>query len=94
MSEGLAKKRRIRAGHKASATKMLNEVDALLAADTTPEIAKLTQLKLVIEEKLETLKLLDAEILDLLEEEEALVKEIEQADLYKERIYQAIQADR
>lgn len=89
MSEGLAKKRRIRAGHKASATKMLNEVDALLAEEP-PKLTKLSPLKLSLEEKLATLKLLDNEILDLIEEEESLAREIEQADTYKEGIYQAI----
>ena len=31
MSEGLAKKKRIQAGHKGSATRMLHQVEALLA---------------------------------------------------------------
>ena len=38
MTERLAKKKRIRAGHKASTTTMLSEVDALLA-EGTPEHA-------------------------------------------------------
>ena len=89
MKECLAKKKRIRAGHKASTTKVLSEVDALLAEET-PEPAKLSGFKLRLEEKLETIKLLDTELLNLIEEEEVIVKEIERADLYKEGIYQAM----
>ena len=70
MTERLVKQKRIRAGHKASTTKMLSEVDVLLAV-RTPEPTKLSGLKLRLEEKLETLKRLDTELLDLLEDEEA-----------------------
>ncbi len=65
MSEGLTKKRKVRAGHRASATRMLTRVDGVLA--TLPlDTAQLSQLKLSLCEKLETLKLLDGEILDLI----------------------------
>ena len=47
---------------------MLSEVDALLA-EGTPEPAKLSGFKLRLEEKLETIKLLDTELLNLIEEE-------------------------
>ena len=59
MAEGLARKKRIRAGHKASATKILQSVDALFAEpDSVDRIdtLKLSQLKLSLQEKLETLK--------------------------------------
>ena len=39
---------------------------------------------------METIKLLDTELLNLIEEEEVIVKEIEQAYLYKEGIYQTM----
>jgi hypothetical protein len=48
---------------------VVHHIDALLAGDLIPESAKLSQPKL----SLETLKLLDTEILDLLEEEEACI---------------------
>ena len=92
MAEGLATKRRIRAGHKGSATRILHQVDGLLE-EREPELetdkAKLSQLKLSLQEKLETLKLIDREILELTEEDK-LVDEIEQADAFKERIYAAM----
>ena len=90
MAEGLARKKRIRAGHKASATRTLTKVEEALvaAAERTEEFytSKLSQLKLSLQEKLEVLRQLDAEILELTDEE-GLVDEIEQADLFKEGIY-------
>ena len=87
MAEGLAKKR-IRAGHRASTTRALTKVNDALAAETADE-AKLSQLKLTLEEKLGTLKLLDSEIVELTEED-SLTTEIEQADDYKSEIYAAL----
>ncbi len=81
-AEGLATKKRVRAGHKASAKRMIGQVDSELAA-LSPELTRLSQLRRSLEEKLETLKLLDVEILDLVEDEEALADEIEQADEFK-----------
>ena len=56
-----------------------------LTADTTDE-ATLSQLKLTLEEKLTTLKQLDSEIVQLVEEEN-LAAEIERADDFKSEIY-------
>ena len=92
MSEGLVRKKQIRAGHKASATRMLTNANELLSSlepGPTTDTSKLTQLKLSLQEKLKTLRQLDSEILDLTEEDH-LVDEIEQADIFKEEIYTAI----
>ena len=83
-TEALPRKK-IRAGHRASATRLLNQTDAILA-DAHPDSDRLALLKLSLTEKLETLKLLDSEIVELIPEEE-LVREIEQADEYKENVY-------
>ena len=88
MSEDLAKKKRIRAWHRASTTRTLTKVNDALAAETADE-AKLSQLKHTLEEKLATLKLLDGEIVELTEED-ALATEIERADDYKSEIYAAL----
>ena len=88
MSENLAKKKRIRAGHRASATRMLRQSDELLAV-APPDTVKLSQLKLSLEEKLGTLKQLDGEIVELTDEEH-LIEEIEQADGFKEGIFAAM----
>ena len=89
MAEVLVKKKRIRTGHRASATRMLHKVECLLADSTTEtpaDTAVLSRIKLSLQEKLDTLKTLDGEILDLTEEEN-LEDEIGHADLFKENIY-------
>lgn len=85
MAEDLAKKKQIRTGHRASTAWTLTKVDDALAAETADK-AKLSQLKLTLEEKLGTLKLLDSKIVELTEED-VLAAEIEQADDYKSGIY-------
>ena len=91
MAEGLARERRIRAGHKASATKTIAKVDELMGAPDSDKIdkSKISQLKLSLEEKLATVKQLDGDILELTEDDK-VDEEIEQADLFKEGIYTAI----
>ena len=88
MAAELTKKRKIRAGHRGSATRILSQVDAALA-DGTVSVDKLAQLKLCLTEKLDTLKLLDGEIIGLTEEKD-LADEIEQSDGYKESVYGAL----
>ena len=67
---------------------MLKQVDGLLAA-SEPDVTRLSQLKLSLQEKPETLKLLDGEIVDLVEEEH-VAEEIERADGFKQGIYSAM----
>ena len=89
MAERLTRRKRIRGGHRASTTNILGRIDNLLADGTdTIDTSKLSQLKLTLEEKLGTLKQLDSKILELTEED-GLVDEIEQADLFK-NIYSAM----
>ena len=88
MAEALTKKKRTRAGHKASATRTVRQIEELVAADG-PDKARLALLQLTLK-KLETIKTLDAEIVDLIDDETALTEEIEQADGYKETIFSAL----
>ena len=88
MAKDLAKKKRIRARHRASTARTLRKVNDALAAETADK-AKVSQLKLTLEEKLATFKLLDREIVELTEED-ALATEIEPADDYKCEIYAAL----
>ncbi len=87
MSE-LSRKKRVRAGHRASATKMISRTEELLAGDS-PDVLKLSQLKLSLNEKLEVLKQLDNEILAMVDEGD-VAGEIEQSDEFKEGIYAAM----
>lgn len=61
MAEELRRKKRIRAGHRGSATRTLNQVEDVVwvAADGSADLARLTQLRLTLAEKLETLRQLD-----------------------------------
>lgn len=83
-----AKKTRIRAGHRGATTRMLKEVDTAIGTPSV-DCDRLSQLKLSLDEKLQTLKSLDTEIVELVPEEE-LDKEIEQADGYKHSIFRAL----
>ena len=72
MVEDLEKKR---VGHQASTTRTFSRVNVAFVAKAASE-AKLSQQKLMLEEKLGTLKLLNSDIVELTEEE-ALAMEIE-----------------
>lgn len=85
----LTKKRRTRAGHRGSATKIATKIKESLAnASETTQTDKnvLKQLKDTLSEKLEALKLLDTEIVEILSNSEAedaeqqLEREIQEAD--------------
>ena len=88
MEEALSRKRRIRAGHRATVTRSLGEVSTTLG-NATPDLDRLSRLKLVLNEKLNTLNKLDSEILDIVAERE-LEDEIQQSDEYKDKIYEAV----
>ena len=85
MSEELSIKKRVRAGHRASATRMVNRATALLD-DEAPDLTKLSQLKLSLQEKLDVLRQFDGEILKLVDED-SVADEIEQSDGFKEEVY-------
>ena len=75
---------------------MVNTVGEMIAAfeaEPTSEldVKRLLQLKFSLKEKLSTLKKLDGEILDLADDE-AVDKEIEQADAFKETMYAATES--
>ena len=76
MAEALAKKKRIRAGHRASATRTVRQITEVLEGDT-PDRDRLSLLRITLKEKLETIKTLDTEIVDLIEDEGGLADEIE-----------------
>jgi hypothetical protein len=88
MAEVLAKKKRIRARHKASATKTIRQIEDIFASET-PDMERLLLLRLTLNEKLETIKALDSEVIELIDDD-SLVDEIEQADHYKESVLSAL----
>ena len=80
---------RVRAGHRASATRAMGRADKLMNLSEPLDTDILIQLMVTLDDKLIVLKDLDAEILDMVEEDN-LTNEIEQADDFKGSIYYAI----
>lgn len=86
----LTHKKRVRGGHRGVVTRRLHEVKVLVESDDRPDGTKLAQQKLMLQEKLEILRQLDKEMVDLIEDEDALINEIEEADLFNQELYEMI----
>ena len=85
----LTRKKKVRAGHRGTATRLIREASENLQAEEGPDLAKLRQQKLSLEQKVQVLSNLDSEILELTPTEE-LEEEIMQADIVKEKLGLAI----
>ena len=88
MSTELVAKKRVRAGHRASTTRFLGQVESAVVGESL-DVAKITQLRRSLEDKLKALNTLDDTILTLTPEE-AIEEEIVQADEIRELIYTAL----
>ena len=87
--EEIVRKKRIRAGHKGSVTRIIAQVSGMFdSSQINP--SKMTQHLQTLKEKREVLKKLDSEILDATAEEKELTDEVEESDLFKEKIDLAI----
>ena len=84
MSESLNGRKKVEGGHRVSAKRT---IAALYEAIENPDsiITKLEQHKITLTEKLDTLRRLDEEILEQVEDDD-IDDEIEQADVCHERI--------
>ncbi|XP_065904623.1 uncharacterized protein [Dysidea avara] len=91
MSEGLSRRRKIRGGHRGSATRMVHEIyEAIESTDERDSIVtKLEQCKISLEEKLEIIRQQDDEILELVGDVE-VEHEINEADTFSGRVRRAI----
>ena len=93
MSEELNRTRRVGGEHRASAKWIVKAVDNILEyldlSQLAAHIAKLSQQKFTLRDKVNILEALVKEILGLVEEEQ-IEEEIEQADILKERLLLAI----
>ena len=81
----LPKLKHVRAGHCSSVTKIIGRCKTLLTKDPLDRTT-LLQLKMNLQEKLNTLKRLDEEILDAVEEDR-VAEEIELADDFRKGIF-------
>ena len=85
MSEQLTRKRRVRAGHKASVSRIMTQVRETRKAEEM-NIPALKRQMTTLEEKKEIIVKLDEEILQLTLDEGELTEEIVKADEFKEHI--------
>ena len=89
MTEQLQRAKKLRTGHRSSTTRLINQTyDTLKEREANGP--KLKQQETSLKEKLDTLRALDAEILNLLSDEEDIGNEIEQADTYREKVQLAL----
>jgi len=89
MSEALTRHKKVQAGHRSSATRLMHQLESEYEIDDGPTLDRLVQCKLSLTEKLDKLHEIDETILNLIDEEN-IESEIEQADQFKERIQLAV----
>ena len=82
----LARKERVRGGHKASVTKIVHKAEELPTTES-PDVARLAQIRMSLQEKLTVLKVLDADVFELIETEDSVMDEVEQSDVFKQDVY-------
>ena len=80
------KKRKIRGGHHAYVTGILNTVKEILESYEAADEIKIKQHKLTLEERLQTLQKLDDQILELTDDD-SIVNEIEEAENFRAEVY-------
>ena len=89
MAEQLVKKKRMRAGHKASTSRIVAQVKTTIESPQV-NLAVLKRMAENLREKLATIMKLDEEILESLTGEDEITDEIETADVYREKVDLAI----
>eukprot|EP00731_Ephydatia_muelleri_P015565 Em0008g1285a len=83
--ENLVQKKRVRAGHRASTTRIIAQARENMEQEER-NTAALTQQMTALKTKLDLLTALDAEILELTLNEDEIAQEIEHADTYKAQL--------
>lgn len=89
----LARLKRVRAGHKGTATKWIGEVETLVTTvngGASLDRLRLSQLKRGLQDQLETLKKLNNEVIALVDDETAIGEEIASSEDFKLTIYGAM----
>ena len=81
----LARKKRTRAGHRASATRLINQATTAMGAEDV-DTDQLSLIRQLLVEKVETLKIIDNKVAELVPDAE-LEDEILSVDEYKEKVY-------
>ena len=86
----LAKKKKVRGGHKAYLNKTVGTVNALLRETQTNQVLLLKQHKAVLEERLKTITVIDDQVLELLDDEEEILYEIDEAGSFSENVHKIL----
>lgn len=86
----MAKKKKSRQGHRVYAQKLMGKAEDIIKEFDPSQENKLKQLKISLEDRLETIRALDAEILDELEDEKGIEEEIEEAGDFSERVLEIV----
>ena len=79
-TEGLARKRKVRAAHRGSVTRIVGQVYEGLESGETLNLPRLRQQRSQLSGKLDVLSKLDDELIEMVAEDE-LGTEVEQADI-------------
>ena len=72
------------------ATKRIAEANSLLEREGTPDRIEIARYAFTLQEKIEVLRQLDGEILELLEDETEIIREIEQADEFNQEVFELL----
>ena len=86
----MTKKKKSRHGHRVYAQKLMGKAEDIIKEFHPSQENKLKQLKISLEDRLETIRALDAEILDELEDEKGIEEEIEEAGDFSERVLEIV----
>ena len=86
----IKKKIKIRQGHRGYLTKILCNADDNVQNYDGNQEKKLKQIRITLKERLDTLKTLDEEILELIEADDEISTEIEEAGKYRESVHEMI----
>ena len=81
----MTKKKKSRQGHRVYGQKLTGKAEDIIKEFDFSQENKLKQLKISLEDRLETIRALDAEILDELEDEKGIEEEIEEAGDFSEQ---------
>ena len=87
----LVKKKKVRGGHKAYLNKTVGIVNALLREiQPNQALLLLKQNKAILEERLKTITVIDDQVLELIDDEEEILREIDEAGSFSENVHKIL----
>ena len=86
----LVKKKKVRGGHKAYLNKTVGIVNTLLREIQPNQALLLKQNKAILEERLKTITVIDEQVLELIDDEEEILREIDEAGSFSENVHKIL----